>query len=361
MCWPRGAVTFVAMATDVFISYRREHTQHAAGRLKDDLAEALAPPTVVFRDIEDIEPGLDFTVALERSLARAGVMLVLIDRQWLDVRRPDGGRRLDDPADWVRLEVATALKRDIRVVPVLLEGVPMPTAAQLPPDVQALAMRQAFELSDGRWRGDVQRLVEALVRMPGLSRRPTPAPPPAPTPGPVPAPPPGGMSTGKRIAWGLGLGVAALSVASGLFSGGDAVPAPASVLDPVPAPAPDPGPSPSPAPAPAPAPSPSPSPAPAPVAAPLPDVSGLWRTNTGEVYQFQQSGRQVRFIAEANGQVVGQGQGELDNGLMRLTFSMQFNGSFFSANCDMRPSPDARTWTGACMGPNGPFGAQIFR
>lgn len=339
------------MATDIFISYRREHSQHAAGRLKDDLAESFGPPTTIFRDIEDIEPGLDFTRALDKALRSSGVMLVLIGPEWLDVADKQGRRRLDIPTDWVRLEVATALQRDIRVIPVLMEGTPMPAPERLPPDMQALAMRQAFELSDSRWRSDVQRLVGALAKVPGLTRRV------APTPVPAPAPAKGGM---KMLLTGAGLGVVGLVVVAAMFS---ETPAPAPVPAPSPVPAPQPAPQPVSSPAPEPAPSPSVAqvPSQAPVAQ-LPDLSGLWRTATGEVYHFQQQGRGVSFTAEAGGQPMGQGRGQLDGNLLRLAMTVSVNGQFLgNANCDLQPAPDLRSWTGMCMGPNGPFAAQMFR
>jgi hypothetical protein len=328
------------MATDIFISYRREQTQHAAGRLKDDLALAFGPPTTIFRDIEDIEPGLDFTRALDKALRSSGVMLVMIGPDWLDLKDRQGQRRLDLPNDWVRLEVVRALERDIRVIPVLMEGTPMPAQERLPAAMQALALRQAFELSDGRWRSDVQRLVEALAKVPGLSRRPAPT--------PVPAPPPPAKSGMKTLLMGAGLGVVGLLVLAGLFGGdnGGVEPAP---------------PPPSPAPSPAPGPAPVPTPAPAPVSS-VPDVSGLWRTATGEVYHFEQQGRSVSFTAEAAGQPMGQGRGQLEGQLLRLSMSMTVNGQFFgTANCDLQPAPDLRSWTGMCMGPNGAFAAQMFR
>jgi len=160
------------LANDIFISYRRSHTQYVAGRLKDELDKYFEPPTHVFRDIENIEPGLDFTKALDKSLASSAVMLILVDKQWADVRTSDGSqRRLDDPDDFVRLEVVRALQRDIRVIPVLIEGAAAPSVQSLPEPMRGLAARQGFELSDGRWRSDIQRLVEALAKVPGLTMR----------------------------------------------------------------------------------------------------------------------------------------------------------------------------------------------
>lgn len=339
------------MSAGVFISYRRGYAQHAAGRLKDDLAEAFDPTTRIFRDIEDIEPGLDFTQSLDKALRSSAVMLVLIGPGWLDLKDAQGRRRLEQPNDWVRLEVATALKRDIRVVPVLLEGAPLPAAEDLPADLQPLALRQWFELADSRWRGDVQRLVDALAKVPGMERRVVPGPTPAPQPAP-PAPP-APKSNLKTLLTGTSLGVVGLLVVAGLFFEEQAEPL--FMPDVVPAPSPVSAPSPAPSLAPAPAPTAVP-------AAVAPDVAGLWRTATGEVYHFEQDGRSVRFTAEAGGQAIGQGRGQFEGDLLRLAMTLQVQGVFMgNANCDLQPAQDGRSFTGLCNGPNGPFPAQMFR
>jgi hypothetical protein len=185
------------MASGIFISYRRDESRHAAGRLADDLAQAFGPQRI-FRDIEGIELGVDFAKALEKALASCAVMLVLIGPQWLDMPHAKrGGRRLDQEDDWIRQEIASALKRDVRVVPVLLEGATLPDAAELPADMRKLAGRQAMELSDARWRGDLQRLIDSLRKLPGFGDAPAP---PEPWPVPPPAPQP---ASRKKWWWGL--------------------------------------------------------------------------------------------------------------------------------------------------------------
>lgn len=157
----------------IFISYRRDDKRYAAGRLADELAGEFGPENL-FRDIESIVPGQDFEVALNTALASCAVMLVVIGPHWLDITDAQGRRRLDQPGDWVRAEVAHALQRDIPVIPVLLEGTPLPTAEQLPADLQALPRRQKRQLSDVNWRSDVDALVTKLLLMPGLKRKPVP-------------------------------------------------------------------------------------------------------------------------------------------------------------------------------------------
>jgi hypothetical protein len=149
----------------VFISYRRQDSQSAAGRLADHLKEHLRAP--VFRDVETIEPGMDFVEAIEKALASCAVMLVVIGPRWVSVTDAAGRRRLDDPNDYTRLEVGTALKRNVRVIPVLVEGAVMPGADELPDELKPLARRNAIELSDKRWNYDVAQLVETVHKVLG--------------------------------------------------------------------------------------------------------------------------------------------------------------------------------------------------
>lgn len=157
------------MSNRIFVSYRRADTQQAAGRLADDLGHHFGVDKV-FRDVENIGLGLDFSEALNRELETCGVMLTLIGSKWLAVTDEAGARRLDNPDDWIRQEIATALRRNIRVVPVLIDGATLPAANALPDELRALVRRQGLELADARWRGDLARLIETLERLPGLER-----------------------------------------------------------------------------------------------------------------------------------------------------------------------------------------------
>ena len=145
----------------IFISYRRGDAEGQAGRLFDDLASQFGDGSV-FMDVAGIQPGRDFRRAIDEQLASCGVLLALIGRSWLDAKDELGRRRLDDPMDFVRLETASALKRDIPVIPVLVQGASMPRAEQLPPDLAELAYRNGVELTHARWDSDVQVLVKAL-------------------------------------------------------------------------------------------------------------------------------------------------------------------------------------------------------
>lgn len=180
----------------IFISYRREDTEGHAGRLFEDLCDRFGKEAV-FMDVAGIEPGRDFRRAIEQQVASCGVLLAVIGKDWLTVTDAQGRRRLDDPYDFVRLETANALKRDIPVIPVLVHQSVMPQAEQLPDDLKDLAFRNSVELTHARWSSDVQLLIKALL--PYVDAAPV-APPVAGS-GPVPPPAPGTTVQGAR--WAL--------------------------------------------------------------------------------------------------------------------------------------------------------------
>lgn len=151
-------------ARRVFISYRRGDTTIYAGRLFDSLTASLGEDQV-FMDLDAIEPGADFVEHIEREVGNCEILLALIGRGWVDVTDADGNRRLEDPQDFVRLELATGLSRDIRVIPVLVQGARMPRADQLPDDLKTLARRNALEIGDERWRQDFARLLEVIQKV----------------------------------------------------------------------------------------------------------------------------------------------------------------------------------------------------
>jgi hypothetical protein len=145
----------------IFLSYRREDTEGQAGRLYDDLVAAFGSDSV-FMDVAAIQPGRDFRKSIDQSLSSCGVFLSLIGKSWLTAKDTSGQRRLDDPADFVRIETGAALKRDIPVIPVLVQGVSPPKPDQLPDDLKELAFRNAVELTHARWNSDIQVLIKAL-------------------------------------------------------------------------------------------------------------------------------------------------------------------------------------------------------
>ncbi len=116
----------------------------------------------VFMDIDAIGPGVDHAALIDETLETVEIVIVMIGRQWLEIHDEEGVRRLHNPLDLVRQEVQEALTQDVLVIPVLVQGAALPQPDDLPPELAALARRNAFELSDGRWNYDAERLVGAL-------------------------------------------------------------------------------------------------------------------------------------------------------------------------------------------------------
>jgi hypothetical protein len=150
-----------AIMTSVFVSYRRDDSAGETGRLADALATRFGSDQV-FRDLDDIPAGSDFAGVIDQALARAETLLVVIGRGWLETRRPSGERRLDDRQDIVRLEIETALRRGIRIVPVMVQGAAIPVLDRLPESLRPMMRFQAHELSESRWNYDVGRLIETI-------------------------------------------------------------------------------------------------------------------------------------------------------------------------------------------------------
>ena len=145
----------------ILVSYRRDDSSGYAGRLYDRLAEQFSAERV-FMDVQTIQPGVDFVREIEEAVEASAVVIVLIGRRWLGASDAEGRRRLDDPHDFVRLEVAAALERGVRIFPVLVGGASMPSQSDLPTPLTRLGRYNAIELSDSRWAYDVKRLVDAL-------------------------------------------------------------------------------------------------------------------------------------------------------------------------------------------------------
>ena len=149
------------MASRIFINYRRDDSLATAGRLHDRLAVAFGSGNV-FMDVDHIPAGVDFHAHLETQIARCDVVLVIIGPRWLNIRDEHGTRRLDDPDDFVGLEIAAALARNVRVIPVLIDGAHIPRASELPETLRPLTRRNAVELRNTQFGSDVQRLIEKV-------------------------------------------------------------------------------------------------------------------------------------------------------------------------------------------------------
>ncbi len=144
----------------VFISYRRQETAWPARQLYDLLVAELGADRV-FKDVDNIEPGDDFVERIQSAVGSCQVLLALIGPEWLAAKDATGARRLDDPEDFVRLEVETALYRDdVRVIPILVDNAKMPSPQQLPKGLAALTRRQAVEINPVNF--DTRRLLRVL-------------------------------------------------------------------------------------------------------------------------------------------------------------------------------------------------------
>lgn len=160
-------------APRIFISYRRQDCQAQANGLSDGLRSRL-PKAHIFMDIDSIPFGTDFARTIETEIQQCTIVLVLIGNNWMGTSSADGTRRIDDPDDYVRLEVRSAvLSPNVRVLPVLVDEAGMPHAGSLPPDLLPLSRLNAIELSDKRWTGDLTRLTN-VIRETSLPPRATP-------------------------------------------------------------------------------------------------------------------------------------------------------------------------------------------
>ncbi|HEX3986174.1 MAG TPA: toll/interleukin-1 receptor domain-containing protein [Acidobacteriaceae bacterium] len=151
------------MGRAIFISYRRDDSEGEAGRLFDDLIHAYGENSV-FMDVAGINPGMDFRKAIDDNVAGCGVLLAIVGPTWATIANDAGQRRLDDDNDFVRLEIASALARDIPVIPVLVHDAKMPRPDHLPENLRNLAYRNSVELTHARWNSDVDLLTKALAQ-----------------------------------------------------------------------------------------------------------------------------------------------------------------------------------------------------
>ena len=172
----------------VFISYRRDDAGGWAGRMEDDLADRFGSERV-FRDIK-IPAGVDYEQHIEQVLDACHVVVVVIGPEWATLKNEDGTLRLEQSDDLLRREIERALaRRDVEVIPVLVQRARMPAAHSLPPELRALARRQAIELSDSRWNHDMGQLIAQLCDvLEGTTAAHATLPRSAPVPAPDPAP-----------------------------------------------------------------------------------------------------------------------------------------------------------------------------
>jgi len=148
----------------IFLNYRRDETSGHAGRLYDVLAARFGDDNV-FMDIDRIEPGLDFADVISEAVASCDALISLIGSRWLTSADAKGRPRLENPEDFVRLELEAALGRDVRIIPALVQNAQMPSSDELPETLRPFARRHAVELSDSRWTFDVGKLIGTLERL----------------------------------------------------------------------------------------------------------------------------------------------------------------------------------------------------
>jgi TIR domain len=157
----------------IFLSYRREDSGGYAGRLYDRLSQRFGDDNL-FMDVDNIPPGLNFVEVIQNAFEGCEVLLAVIGRRWLTSTDPQGQRRLDNPEDFVRLEIMTALERKIHVIPVRVDGASMPRSTELPDILQPLAHCQALVVGD-RFHPDVDHLIKILEKILGMEFEPSPA------------------------------------------------------------------------------------------------------------------------------------------------------------------------------------------
>jgi hypothetical protein len=157
----------------IFVSYRRHQNSHVAGRLYDRLVDHFGADRV-FIDVDTIEPGVDFGEAIARAVETCGVLLTVIGPNWLTAMDDQGRPRLEASDDLVRIEIKTALDRNVRIIPILVENAVMPSQQDLPENLAGLARRNAFTVRHESFRYDVDRLVASIEDTMGSRRREAP-------------------------------------------------------------------------------------------------------------------------------------------------------------------------------------------
>lgn len=152
----------------IFVSYRREDAAAEAGWLAHDIAQIFGKGQV-FRDVEALRAGERFPEVLDQTLASCGVLIAVIGPTWLSTTDETGARRLDNPEDWVRLEIASGLRRQIPLIPVLVRGARRPGSEDLPDELRGLLDSQDIELRDDQHRQDyVADIIQQIKERAGI-------------------------------------------------------------------------------------------------------------------------------------------------------------------------------------------------
>lgn len=150
------------MSEKIFISYRRDDSPAYAGWLFDRLSSHFGRDNV-FRDVDAIEPGRDFVSELSNQVSESSFFIAVVGPKWLDSRDKEGLRRLDDPNDFVRIEIEAALALGVRIVPALVDGAAMPSEAMLPESLRPFARRNAISMTHEKFGSETGRLFEIIT------------------------------------------------------------------------------------------------------------------------------------------------------------------------------------------------------
>jgi len=162
--------TLSARTRSVFVSYRRADSQPIARLLLDPLRKEFGEQNV-FVDMHGIPPGADFHLFLREQVLKAGIVLVLIADRWSEARDDNGKRRLDDPNDFVRIEIETAIANNIPLIPIYVDGVKPLSGSELPTALSALTRKQGIKIETGRnFESSMGSMMEALCSIPGMNR-----------------------------------------------------------------------------------------------------------------------------------------------------------------------------------------------
>ena len=297
----------------LFISYRRSDSSDVTGRICDSLKAKFGEDSV-FKDVDSIPLGADFRKIISEAVGQCHVLLAIIGDDWLNVMDGQGKRRIDDPNDFVQIEIAAALQRSIPVVPVLVEKTPMPRADELPPPLHELAFRNGIPVRpDPDFHNDMDRLCQQVA----------------------------GYIAPRKVSHGIIYGVVAtlLIVAVAIIgskmlgssrdttikTAATSKTAPASET--VPAnnsvnPAGD-----------------------------VPDLNGSWRTDAEaeRTYVFEQNGREIAITLRWNNKPFGTGHGRIDGDTLTYNTTWRDSKSEYSANCEMKATNrQYREFVGKC-------------
>lgn len=165
-----GAAAGKRLCGGVFLCYRTDDALDLSGRLYDRLALAYGADRV-FRDTDSMPAGVEYKQHILEQVSRSCVLIVVIGPHWLSIKDEDGSRKLEEPRDILRAEIATALKREIPIIPVFVHGATMPQEEELPEDIRSLVGWQGIDLHHKHWREGVERLIKELDRIMGRTEQ----------------------------------------------------------------------------------------------------------------------------------------------------------------------------------------------